>query len=98
MYISQMRHFLNEKGEIPTDMNEDAKQMAGFLAMVVDATTITQPSTLTTSDIRCIKKACHGMIKTSLDKEAIRIHWFCPLCESEGIVSNYENTKWDNSK
>jgi hypothetical protein len=97
MLISQMRHFLDEKGEIPTEMHKDARQMAGYLAMIIDATTITRPSTLTTSDVRCIKKGCHGMIKTSLDKESMRIHWFCPECENEGIISNWEKTKWDNT-
>lgn len=98
MHISQMRHFLNEKGNIPTEMHKDARQMAGFLAMVIDTTTLTRPSTLTSSDVRCIKKACHGMIKTSLNQRAGRIHYFCPECENEGIISNWDNTKWDNTK
>lgn len=97
MYISQMRHFLDEKGEIPKEMHKDARQMAGYLAMIVDVTTITRPSTLTTSEIRCIEKGCHGKIKTALNKEAGRIHWYCPECENEGIISNWEGTKWDNT-
>ena len=39
MYISNMTHFLNEKGNIPKEMPREAREMAGFLAMVVDITT-----------------------------------------------------------
>jgi len=25
-------------------------------------------------------------------------HWFCPECETEGVISGWQKTKWDNSK
>jgi len=25
------------------------------------------------------------------------IHWYCPECENEGLISNWQGTRWDNS-
>lgn len=24
------------------------------------------------------------------------IHWYCPDCENEGVISEWGKTKWDN--
>lgn len=24
------------------------------------------------------------------------IHWYCPDCENEGVISNWKGTKWGN--
>jgi len=34
-----MPHFLDDKGNIPTEMPKEARELASFLALVVDATT-----------------------------------------------------------
>ena len=26
------------------------------------------------------------------------IHWYCPDCENEGVISEWQKTKWDNHK
>jgi len=97
MYISDLTHFLNEKGNIPKEMPKEAKEMAGFLAMVVDFTTKTKPSTLTPTGIRCFVKGCYGIIKSTLKPDKQEIHWYCPECENEGVISHWQKTKWDNS-
>jgi len=97
MYISNMTHFLNEKGSIPKEMPKEAREMAGFLAMVVDFTTKARPSTLTSTGIRCFRKSCPGIIKSSIKSDRQEIHWYCPECENEGVISHWQKTKWDNS-
>ena len=42
-----MPHFLDEQGNIPKQMPKEARELASFFALVVDATTKTMPSTLT---------------------------------------------------
>ena len=93
-----MPHFLDEKGNIPTEMPKQARELASFLALVVDITTKTLPSTLTSTDIRCFNKVCHGLIKTALMPKTEEIHWYCPDCENEGVISKWQKTKWDNSR
>jgi hypothetical protein len=96
MYITNMRHFLDETGSIPKQMPQEARELASFLALVVDATTKTMPSILTTTDIRCFQKGCHGLIKTAIKHDNAEIHWYCPECENEGEISEWQKTKWDN--
>lgn len=93
-----MPHFLNEKGEIPKEMPKEARELASFFALVVDTTTKTLPATLTSTDIRCFNKGCHGLIKTAMKSKDDEIHWYCPDCENEGMISNWQKTKWDNRK
>lgn len=97
MYISNLTHFLNEQGNIPKEMPREAREMAGFLAMVVDFTTKTRPSTLTPTGIRCFRISCPGIIKSALKPDKQEVHWYCPECENEGVISHWQKTKWDNS-
>jgi hypothetical protein len=96
MYISQMPHFLDESGNIPKQMPKEARELASFFALVVDTTTKTMPSILTKTDIRCFQKGCHGMVKSAMSPDGKEIHWYCPECENEGVISDWQKTKWDN--
>jgi hypothetical protein len=98
MYVSKMHHFLDESGNIPKQIPKEARELASFLALVVETTTKNNPLTLTTTDIRCFQKGCHGQIKTSMMPKNIEIHWYCPDCENEGVISEWKHTKWDNQK
>ena len=57
MYFSNMQHSLDESVNIPKQMPKEARELASFLALVVDITTKTLPSTLTSTDIPCFNKA-----------------------------------------
>ena len=96
MYISNITHFLDETGNIPKQMPKEAREMASFLALVVDATTKNIPFTLTQTDIRCFVKGCQGLIKSEVLKENNEIHWVCSKCKNEGRISGRKLTKWDN--
>ncbi len=96
MYISQMPHFLDESGNIPKQLPKQVRELASFMALVVDTSTKTLSSTLTSTEIRCFNKGCHGLIKTALMPKNVEIHWYCPDCENEGVISEWQKTKWDN--
>jgi hypothetical protein len=96
MYISNMQHFFDETGNIPKQMPKEARELASFTALVVDATTKNTPFTLTQTDIRCFKKGCQGLIKSEVLKENNEIHWVCSKCPNEVRISGWKLTKWDN--
>ena len=96
MYISNLTHFLDEKGNIPKQMPREARELAGFLALIVDSTTKNLPISLTTTEIRCFEKGCGGMIKIAYRRAKEQINWYCPDCENEGVISGWQKTKWDN--
>lgn len=98
MYISNLTHFVNDQGNIPTQMPKEARELANFLALIVDSTTRTMPSTLTSTDIRCFQKGCHGLVKSAIRSKEGEIQWYCPECENEGVISHWLRTKWDNMR
>ncbi len=62
MHITNIFHLLNEQGDIPSDMRPQAKKMAGFLVMVIDAATTMQSEDFEDTGLRCQKRGCHGHI------------------------------------
>ncbi|HEY4367753.1 MAG TPA: hypothetical protein VGN07_11020 [Steroidobacteraceae bacterium] len=65
-----------------------------FASIVVDATTnIDDPPT-----VRCRRRSghrpCTGIVIPSAD-ENDTIHWHCPVCHDNGIISGWQNTLWD---
>lgn len=93
MYNSNMQHFIDIEGNIPKQMPKEARELASFLALVIDTTTKKNPTTLTTTDIRCFNKRCHGLVKSSMRLVTNEIHWFCPNCREEGLISEWQKTK-----
>jgi len=96
MFISNMTHFLDDTGNIPKQMPDEARELASFLALVIDSTTKNSPFTLDQTEIRCFEKGCNGFIMSEVMKENNDIHWVCSKCENEGRISGWKLTKWDN--
>jgi len=96
MYISNMQHFLDDNGNIPTEMPKQARELASFMALVVDTITKNSPFTLTQTEIRCFEKGCKSLIKSEVMKENNDIHLVCSKCENERRISGWKLTKWDN--
>jgi hypothetical protein len=97
MYITNIQHLLEASAKMPEEMPVEARELIGFLTLIIDTTTKNLAQSLTTTDVKCFEKGCSGMIKTALRPDTEEIHWFCPDCENEGLISDWKNTKWDNS-
>lgn len=94
MYITDFRHFLNENGNIPSDIPNEARKFANFLALLIDdAATGDYDSEPV---IRCIKKGCEGLIVAFITDNPDEIYWVCPICKTAGIITGWRGTKWDN--
>ena len=87
MYVTNMSHFLDETGDIPKQMPQEARELSAFFSLVIDETLKTLPSTLTSTGIRCFKKRCTGIIASEVLIENNEIHWKCSKCRNEGILS-----------
>ena len=96
MYISNITHFLDELGNIPKQMPREARELASFLALVIDTTTKNIPSVLTETDIRCFESGCQGAIRSELLAKGDEIHWKCSKCQNEGKISHWKGTRWNN--
>jgi hypothetical protein len=96
MYITDIRHLLDASLKMGEEMPAEARDLSMFVTRIVDSTTKTLPQTLTFTDVTCFRKGCDGLIKSSLRPDNDEIHWFCPACEKEGLISNWQGTKWDH--
>jgi RNA polymerase subunit RPABC4/transcription elongation factor Spt4 len=43
------------------------------------------------------KKACKGKLDIDLDSDTDQIHWRCPVCGDEGVVTGWKGLIWDLS-
>ncbi len=65
--------------------------------MNVDSTTGLSSLENNVSGIRCFEKGCEGTIKSEITIEN-SVHWRCPVCGNEGVISEWQAIKWNNVK
>ncbi len=97
MYISNIKHFLDEECNIVKEMRPSGRKFASFLLLVIDHTTKLQEEEITDIDLRCYKRGCHGYILAELNLQENSIYWGCTDCGNEGIISEWRGSKWDNT-
>ena len=98
-WVTDMRHFLNEKGVFPNDLPKPALNLANHIAIIIQIATSQDASagdTATTG--RCRRrpshKRCDGYIVAFIQDDH-RIRWFCQSCDDNGYISGWEGTIWD---
>ncbi|MCX6270980.1 MAG: hypothetical protein NTU44_07130 [Bacteroidetes bacterium] len=97
MYITNMTHHFDDEGNIAKGMPKQARELAGFQAMIVDAFTQQQQDDGEKPSIPCFKKNCKGVIDILHSIITYCIHWSCPVCQVGGILYDWRGTKWDNT-
>lgn len=97
-WITKLRHFLDENGDFE-DFPGPARKLAEYLCSIVKAATSYALEISLPTGIRCRRrpkrKPCQGEIYAFLDKKNDSIEWFCSRCDDNGIITAWENTKWD---
>ena len=94
MYISNMTHFLDEDGNISKAGPVEARELASFLGLVIDA--YTSYYTNDRQEIPCFNEICTGVITTGRSILTDEILWGCPECGIDGRISEWRGTKWEN--
>ena len=97
-YVTDLTHYLATDGGIVKTMPKEAREIASFLALVVDAVTSQFPNTTSgiETGMRCRTPGCHGDIIGALDGPEEPVHWYCLDCGDNGTVSSWQGTKWDS--
>lgn len=97
-YVTDLTHFLDDHGEVPKEAPAHIRQMASFLALIVDSVTSQIPETTSgiETGIRCRSTGCQGLIVASVDDYESPVNWDCMECGDRGTISNWQTTKWDN--
>jgi hypothetical protein len=93
MYITDARHFLDEKGAIGPQQGP-AKAMAEFLASAVAyATDFGDTGLAAPTCFKCRKAPVEPIIG-----QDDAIYWSCSRCKAEGRISNWARHLWDLSE
>lgn len=97
-YITDLTHYLDDTGEVVQGIPAEARQLASFLVLIVDAVTSQFPRTEfgIETGIRCRSSGCQGMIDAALSHYEEPVRWQCLECRDNGTISNWQRTKWDN--
>lgn len=100
-WVTDMRHYLNEIGELPDEMPSPALRIALFQGSVIAWMTGTDSLDGQTSrtNVNCRRnperRPCPGEILAFLEIKSEAIIWECPLCGDNGRISGWEGTSWD---
>jgi predicted RNA-binding Zn-ribbon protein involved in translation (DUF1610 family) len=97
MFVADITHYLDESGEMAT-LPTPARKLASFLTLLINAATGAFPERDRDSGVRCRKKGCKGSIRTLLPTSEDAVSWQCPACGYQGIISNWQKTKWNRLK
>ena len=99
-YVTNLTHFQDKNGNIPENLPQESRNLASFLVLVIDEVTRHYPKTDRgiETGIKCFETDCDGNIIGAIDMHNEPIKWYCLDCGNTGTVSNWQNSKWDNTK
>jgi hypothetical protein len=96
MYITDLTHFLDEKGAIAA-MPAPARRLAEFLGRVVaTASAPVAIDEIGSAECRC-NKCKKGIVIAEIAADDDAIEWFCENCGHDGRISNWRRSFWDLS-
>lgn len=100
MLITNLRHYLDEEGNLP-DLPGPTLDLAFHLGAIVGWVSRSPSDTLTLTNVRCRKRPrrrrCLGELLACLDRKSGTIQWTCPFCDDCGMITGWEGCLWDRS-
>ncbi len=97
MWVINIQHWLDKTMTGPAVPRLRLKVKK--LAEIITYATSMAAGMPTDSTPRCWRrpkrKPCKGILDIYLDPATNRIHWYCSICEDEGVVSGWEGLIWD---
>ena len=92
-----MTNFMDETRDLPERIPKEAREMAGFISLVIDESTTRFGVSVIDTGIRCFRKKCFGTINSEFLFETDEIHWSCTKCQNAGTIIGWQGSEWDNS-
>ncbi len=99
-WVTDLSHFIDETtGDFPRNIPGPARRLAEHMVAIVVAATTSETRDEVQPPIKCRRRpkrrACPGVIKYRLWPDE-RITWECPTCGDNGVISNWQSTRWDH--
>ncbi len=99
MWVIDIRHWLDEtltEAALPQLRNKVKK-----LTEIITFATAIEAGVPVDTPPKCWRrpkrKPCKGELEIELVPETGQIHWICPVCQDEGVVTGWEDLIWDIS-
>ena len=96
MWIINIQHWLNESqtGPAVPQLKKKVERLKEIIVFASSAESFVSAESFPKCDRRPGRKPCNGRldIKMVSDDE---IHWICPVCGDEGIVSGWKDLFWN---
>lgn len=75
------------------------RRLARFLGEIVAACSLLPSGEFQLSGLCCRRRPnrrrCHGKIRLGRHPETDEIHWCCPSCGDQGVITNWQRSRWD---
>lgn len=99
-FVTNMTHFLDEKGAIAESMPKQAKRLAESFGQIVAYVT-EAPRAIPKTAVLCWnkinRKSCSGTIDAEIDIGSFDIIWHCIACGNHGSISHWQQSFWDGN-
>jgi hypothetical protein len=99
-WVTDMRHFLEEGGEL-ADLPEPAIALVVHLGAIVGWVSRLPTARFQPTNVPCRRRPgrrrCLGEIEARLEDPPGFIEWFCPFCRDGGFIEGWQGTLWDKS-
>lgn len=93
MLIIDIRHWLNETmtGPAIPKLKNKVDKLGEIISFVTD---LDERHPAPKCSRRPKRKPCPGILDVIVTED-LRIHWYCPVCQDEGIISGWSGLLWD---
>jgi len=98
-WITDIRHYLDDDGELPIGIPAAAAHFALFQGAIVSW--VTNPCTKAdpATNVPCFRRRgkplCTEEVEALLEPGGGSIAWKCPVCGDRGVISGWQGTRWD---
>ena len=97
MYVIDVTHYLNDKGDIAPERGA-ARRMAEFVTSVIaHASDFDRPDDAAGPLCFRCRKRDNRRVDTGVAEDDAVV-WYCPACGTQGHISNWQGTFWDLSR
>ena len=90
-YVTDLNHFIDPEGELPTA----ASELLAYLTAIVSAVSQAIEAPITCTDVSCRLPQCSGDIEAWYNDNGT-IEWACDVCDENGIISNWRGSEGDH--
>jgi hypothetical protein len=96
-WVINMAHY-DYPEEEAHHLPREAVRLATYFASIVERT-VGRPAPGGSTGVRCRRRPgrvpCSGVVQSELRPNGGELRWWCPVCEDNGVISNWAGTRWD---